>query len=64
MAAVVITAAAQAEFDAIPLPIRARVLGVIARLANWPNVSGAKPLRGTSGVTGASAPVTNGSSST
>lgn len=45
-AAVRITASAQAEFDALPPTIRARVAAVFARLTNWPDVSGAKPLKG------------------
>ena len=46
MATVVITPAAQAELDLLPLPIRTRVRAVFVRLERWPNVSGAKPLRG------------------
>jgi mRNA-degrading endonuclease RelE of RelBE toxin-antitoxin system len=40
------------EFDAakqladLPKPIKARVIELIARLADWPEVSGAKSLRG------------------
>ena len=30
----------------LPTVIKQRVLKIIARLANWPAVSGAKPLRG------------------
>jgi mRNA-degrading endonuclease RelE of RelBE toxin-antitoxin system len=37
---------AQADIDDLPVTIQARVNGVIARLRQWPNVSGAKPLRG------------------
>jgi mRNA interferase RelE/StbE len=37
---------AQAEFDALPVIIRARVLRIFERLALWPSVSGAKPLSG------------------
>ena len=36
----------QADFDALPATIQARVISVVDRLAKWPNVSGAKPLRG------------------
>jgi mRNA-degrading endonuclease RelE of RelBE toxin-antitoxin system len=43
---VLITPAAQAQFEALPLTIQARVLGVFQRLADFPNVSGAKPLQG------------------
>jgi mRNA-degrading endonuclease RelE of RelBE toxin-antitoxin system len=46
MATVVITADAQREFEKLPLPIQARVRAVFARLQSWPDVSGAKPLRG------------------
>ena len=36
----------QADFDALPSRIKARVLEVIEeRLTQWPKVSGAKPLR-------------------
>lgn len=45
MVAVLLTPEAQAEFDALPVVIRARVLGILERLKSWPNVSGAKPLR-------------------
>jgi mRNA-degrading endonuclease RelE of RelBE toxin-antitoxin system len=30
----------------LPLPIQARVRDIVERLRQWPNVSGAKPLRG------------------
>jgi mRNA-degrading endonuclease RelE of RelBE toxin-antitoxin system len=30
----------------LPKPIKARVIELIVRLAEWPDVSGAKPLRG------------------
>jgi mRNA-degrading endonuclease RelE of RelBE toxin-antitoxin system len=46
VATVAITATARDEFNELPLPIQARVRAVFARLANWPAVSGAKPLRG------------------
>jgi mRNA-degrading endonuclease RelE of RelBE toxin-antitoxin system len=46
MAAVAITPAAQAEFDALPVGVRARIEKVYLRLRRWPAVSGAKPLRG------------------
>lgn len=46
MASVLITPAARAEFQALPKAIRARISTVFERLAHWPNVSGAKPLRG------------------
>ena len=43
---VVITAEAARQIDALPLTIRARLAGVLERLARWPDVSGAKPLKG------------------
>ncbi len=38
--------AAAESLDGLPKPIKARVIDVIVRLANWPNVSGAKALSG------------------
>ena len=46
MAIVIITPDAQREFAVLPIPIQFRVRNVFIRLANWPNVSGAKPLKG------------------
>lgn len=46
MADVVLTPDAARELDDLPLTIHARVLEVLERLKRWPNVSGAKPLRG------------------
>jgi mRNA-degrading endonuclease RelE of RelBE toxin-antitoxin system len=46
MAHVVLTLAATAELDRLANPIHARILKLIDRLQLWPNVSGAKPLRG------------------
>ncbi len=46
MSEVRITRGAQAQFAALPTAIKARVLVVFERLAAWPDVSGAKPLRG------------------
>lgn len=37
---------AQADYDGLPVTIQARVAAVIERLRQWPDVSGAKPLRG------------------
>jgi mRNA-degrading endonuclease RelE of RelBE toxin-antitoxin system len=45
VANVIVAAEAQAQFDQLPVPIQVRVLAIYARLANWPAVSGAKPLR-------------------
>ncbi len=36
----------RAEFDDLPVVVRARVLQVFERLTRWPSVSGAKSLRG------------------
>lgn len=44
--AVLLALEAQADYDELPATIQARVNTVIERLKNWPNVSGAKPLRG------------------
>jgi mRNA interferase RelE/StbE len=41
-----ITVDANAELEAVPLPIQQRIASIFERLANWPAVSGAKPLRG------------------
>jgi mRNA-degrading endonuclease RelE of RelBE toxin-antitoxin system len=46
MADVRLSPGAQREIDALPLVIHARVLHILARLERWPDVSGAKPLRG------------------
>ena len=46
MASVLLTSEARAAFDDLRPPIRGRIAAVIERLADWPNVSGAKPLRG------------------
>ena len=46
MATTRITTTAAAEIEALPAAIQARVWRVVARLDHWPNVSGAKPLRG------------------
>jgi len=34
------------ELGQLPKPIKSRMVELLARLADWPNVSGAKPLRG------------------
>jgi mRNA-degrading endonuclease RelE of RelBE toxin-antitoxin system len=46
MALLLITPQAQAEFHALPKAVRVRLEAVFDRLEHWPNVSGAKPLRG------------------
>lgn len=42
---VILAPAAQQELRALPLTIPQRVGRVLRRLQNWPDVSGAKPLR-------------------
>jgi mRNA-degrading endonuclease RelE of RelBE toxin-antitoxin system len=42
---VLLTPEGREEFDALPLTIQARVRDVFGRLEQWPNTSGAKPLR-------------------
>lgn len=34
------------QYRGLPLTIRTRVADALGRLANWPEISGAKPLRG------------------
>jgi mRNA-degrading endonuclease RelE of RelBE toxin-antitoxin system len=46
MARVTFESAAAEQFRTLPERIKARVIGIIARLEDWPRVSGAKPLRG------------------
>lgn len=46
MAIVRVSAAARADFASLPRSMKARVLRVFERLACWPAVSGAKPMRG------------------
>ena len=46
MATVVLEPAAAAELEQLANPIHNRILRILERLKNWPNVSGAKPLRG------------------
>ena len=46
MAKVVLTPEAARALDDLPLVIHARVLGLLARLAKWPTVSGARRLAG------------------
>ena len=46
MATVVLTPEAQQQADALPRAVRARIDGLLVRLQRWPDVSGAKPLRG------------------
>jgi mRNA interferase RelE/StbE len=41
-----LTTEAKDNFRRLPATIRARVLKVLERLREWPNVSGAKPMRG------------------
>jgi mRNA interferase RelE/StbE len=46
MAIVTITPEAEKKAERLPKKIHARVLGLVKRLKKWPEVSGAKPLRG------------------
>lgn len=46
MAEVRISPEVQAQIDDLPKRIRLRMERVVVRLADWPRVSGAKPLRG------------------
>jgi mRNA-degrading endonuclease RelE of RelBE toxin-antitoxin system len=43
---VIIAPEAQKEVRALPVTMRVRFDAVVTRLERWPNVSGAKPLRG------------------
>ena len=45
--AVRILAEAFRQIERLPAPIHRRVLDILERLDKWPDVSGAKPLRGT-----------------
>ncbi|RJP37989.1 MAG: type II toxin-antitoxin system RelE/ParE family toxin [Phycisphaerales bacterium] len=46
MADVRLTPEAAEQLDALHMPILARVLKILERLENWPEVSGARALRG------------------
>jgi mRNA-degrading endonuclease RelE of RelBE toxin-antitoxin system len=50
VATVLVSPDAREKFESLPKTIKARVLSIIERLAKWPAVSGAKPLR--HGLTG------------
>jgi mRNA interferase RelE/StbE len=41
-----LTATARKQLEQLPASIRARMYDLLERLQKWPNVSGAKPLRG------------------
>lgn len=43
---VVLVDEAKVDFQRLPVTIQARVTLVLERLASWPAVSGAKPMRG------------------
>ena len=45
MADVTLETVAADQFNALPARIKSRVIGIIERLQNWPEVSGAKPLQ-------------------
>jgi mRNA-degrading endonuclease RelE of RelBE toxin-antitoxin system len=42
---VLLAAEGQADFDGLPLVIKARAARIFERLQNWPDVAGAKSLR-------------------
>ncbi len=46
MVPVVLTAEAAEQLEQLENPIHGRVLKLLVRLEKWPEVSGAKPLRG------------------
>jgi mRNA-degrading endonuclease RelE of RelBE toxin-antitoxin system len=46
MATVEMDPEAAEQLERLDNPIHARILKLLARLENWPHVSGAKPLRG------------------
>lgn len=46
MANVLVSPEVQAQIDRLPKVIPARVWQLIQRFRNWPEISGAKPLRG------------------
>lgn len=46
MATVFVTTEASGQIASLPRPIRTRMLSLLNRLKHWPEVSGAKPLRG------------------
>ena len=43
---VVLTESAAQDLEALPVPIHARLLRILERLARWPDVSGARALSG------------------
>ena len=47
MAHVTLELEAAEQLGRLPERIKSRVVGIIERLGDWPEVSGAKPLRGT-----------------
>jgi mRNA-degrading endonuclease RelE of RelBE toxin-antitoxin system len=46
MATVIVTLEAQAQAERLPVAVRARLHRLLARLRQWPNVSGVKRLSG------------------
>jgi mRNA-degrading endonuclease RelE of RelBE toxin-antitoxin system len=46
MARVAVTPEAAAQLEALPRPIQTRIVHLFDRLRKWPELSGAKPLRG------------------
>jgi hypothetical protein len=48
---VVIAPEAEGDVEDLPITVRARLDAAISRLEKWPEVSGAKPLRGSGRAT-------------
>ena len=46
MAKVELSPRASEELLSLPVVIKARIFGIVARLEQWPQVSGAKPMSG------------------
>lgn len=46
MVQVLLSREGQADIDALDPSVHIRIIAGLKRLANWPNVSGVKPLRG------------------
>jgi mRNA-degrading endonuclease RelE of RelBE toxin-antitoxin system len=46
MARVTVSPDAARQLESLPRPIQVRIVHLFDRLRQWPNISGAKPLRG------------------
>lgn len=46
MAVVTVTPEAAEQLESLPRSIQVRIVHLLNRLRNWPDISGAKPLRG------------------